>query len=416
MFDADEATETPEAPPFDPATFHRVARCWRPPGPRPRRTNSSPICSGRRLSEPLLRPAHEEAGRARRLAIPHRPGQRTPGPDARALRAGDPRSRPRSRASLLERNRYSQAWGFFRMLGEPEPIREALEAYDPGPDDDVYPVIEIAWQGGVLPRKGFDLVLDRHGVCSAITMVSSSDLSANAELRDYCVGRLVRAVHEQLCERLRGDLDGAEGRRCRRDASISADRRGAPGTICRGRVPHRHVAPVERGADEHASARRARRTSSAQELCSTAARLAPGLQGHNEAPFEEGYDDYLAFLKVIAGAVRPPSPGTRRMSMRGSLGSGEGQARGGRGEQLRGAGVRELAAKANRPAEALAAAKEFLMAEDERNLICPGVNELAKKAGDFAAMAEAAKSPATTQWVSSRDSSRGGSRSGQGIA
>ena len=31
------------------------------------------------------------------------------------------------------------------------------------------------------------------------------------------------------------------------------------------------------------------------------------------------------------------------------------------------------------------------MAEDDRSLICPGVNELAKKAGDFAALAEAAK-------------------------
>src|SRR2546429_142488 len=69
------------------------------------------------------------------------------------------------------------------------------------------PLIEIAWKNGVLPQKGFDLVLDRHGVCSAITMVGSSDLSANATLRDYCVGRLVRALHEQLAERLRADLE-----------------------------------------------------------------------------------------------------------------------------------------------------------------------------------------------------------------
>src|SRR5262249_17512723 len=76
--------------------------------------------------------------------------------------------------ALLAGKRYAQAWAFFRMLGEPEPVRVALEEYTPGSEDDIYPVIEIAWQNQVLPKKGFDLVLDRHGVCSAITMVSSS--------------------------------------------------------------------------------------------------------------------------------------------------------------------------------------------------------------------------------------------------
>jgi hypothetical protein len=50
-----------------------------------------------------------------------------------------------------------------------------------------------------------------------------------------------------------------------------------------------------------------------------------------------------------------------------------------------------LLLKANRPTEALAAAKRFLLMEDERNLICPGVNELARRVGDTEAMAEAAK-------------------------
>ena len=50
-----------------------------------------------------------------------------------------------------------------------------------------------------------------------------------------------------------------------------------------------------------------------------------------------------------------------------------------------------LLLKANRPADALAAAKRFLLAEDERNLICPGVSDLARQAGDLEAMAEAAR-------------------------
>src|SRR5687768_879310 len=102
--------------------------------------------------------------------------------------------------TYLQRGDLPRAWTFFRMLGDPAPVKDALARFDPKPDDDIYPLIEIAWQNGVLPEKGFDLVLDRHGICSAITMVGSSDLSSNAALRDYCVGRLVRSLHEQLVE------------------------------------------------------------------------------------------------------------------------------------------------------------------------------------------------------------------------
>ena len=103
---------------------------------------------------------------------------------------------------FLDRRDIAQAWPYFRMLGEPEPVRQALANYQPGPEEDPYPMIEIAWQQGVHPEKGFDLVLDRNGVCSAITMVHSSDLSQNESLRSYCVRRLVRVLHEQLVDAL----------------------------------------------------------------------------------------------------------------------------------------------------------------------------------------------------------------------
>ena len=48
-------------------------------------------------------------------------------------------------------------------------MKLALRNYTPGPDDDTYPVVEVAWQQAVYPEKGFDLILDRNGVCSAIT-------------------------------------------------------------------------------------------------------------------------------------------------------------------------------------------------------------------------------------------------------
>ena len=201
--------------------------------------------------------------------------------------------------ALLERKQYGQAWAFFRMLGEPEPVKAALEAYVPGPDDDVYPVIEIAWQNAVLPKKGFDLVLDRHGVCSAITMVSSSDITGNAELRDYCVGRLVRRVHAQVTERLRGDAEG-RGLKLPANAGIRQIVEAHPELFAEDsyHIDTSHLSSVvqmstylPKGPDNDL----------ARELCLYGSKLSKGLQGHSDAPFEDGYEDYLAFLNVIAG-------------------------------------------------------------------------------------------------------------------
>jgi len=45
--------------------------------------------------------------------------------------------------------------------------------------------------------------------------------------------------------------------------------------------------------------------------------------------------------------------------------------------------------RAGREQDALAAAREFLIAENEQNLICPGVTELARRVGNFEAVSEA---------------------------
>jgi hypothetical protein len=292
--------------------------------------------------------------------------------------------------ALIARKRFSQAWNFFRMLGEPEPMRAALAAYEPGPEDDIYPIIELAWQGGLLPQKGFDLVLDRHGVCSAITMVSSSDITGNAELRDHCVNRLVRTLYAQLSERLRGDLEG-RGTVVPADTPISQMLEAHPELMAEDayHLDTSHLASVVQMSTYLPAGPE---NLLAQELCTYGRRLSRTLQGHNEAPFEEGYDDYLAFLKVINGAPNPPrvgnpadvEAGLARFKVKAEREAAEGSTY---AAQV----YVNLLMRANRPKEALAAAKQFLLAEDDRNLICPGVNELAKQAGDFEALTEAAK-------------------------
>ena len=266
------------------------------------------------------------------------------------------------------------------MLGEPEPMREALEKFTPGPDDDVYPIIEIAWQGGILPKKGFDLVLDRHGVCSAITMVSGSDLSSNPDLRDYCVTKLAKSLHMQIIERLGTDLAG-RGVTLPTNATIAQLVEMHPDLFADDAY-HCDTSHLSSVVQMSTHLPPGDGVNFARELCAYGRKLAPNLQGNNDPPFEENYDDFRAYLNVIAG--ESVDEGLKRFEAKAAR---EAEVGATYAAQV----YVNLLLKANRPAEALAAAKRFLLAEDDRNLICPGVNELARRAGDFASLSEAAK-------------------------
>ena len=282
---------------------------------------------------------------------------------------------------FLERGELPKAWNFFRMLGEPEPIREALEKFQPQPDTDIYPLIEIAWQGGVLPKKGFDLILDRHGVCSAITTVSSSDLNTNPDLRDYCIGRLVHAIHEQLTERLRGDLEG-RGHTVPPGASIKRMAEGHP-ELFGDDSYHIDTSHLSSVCQMSMYLPAGPENDLARDLCEYGRRLSPNIRGGGgDAPFEDAYEDFLPFLNVVAGVE--VEPGLARFKAKAEREAAEGASY---AAQV----YINLLIRVNKIREALEAAKAMLANEDDRNLICPSVTELAKRLNDFDAMAEAAK-------------------------
>ncbi|MBN9523553.1 hypothetical protein J0H58_34420 [bacterium] len=281
----------------------------------------------------------------------------------------------------LDRGDLPKAWTFFRLINEPDPVKLAIENFEPGPETDVYPVIEIAWQQGLYPKKGFDLILGRHGVCSAITTVSGSDLNQNPDLRDYCVGRLVRALYDQLAERLRGDL-AARGTPAPDGATVREMVEAHPELFAEDayHIDTSHLSSVCQMAlylppgEENRLAR---------ELCEYGSRLSPSLRGGGgDAPFEDGYADFLAYLDTVAGANVDANLARFREKAKRESDLGASYA-----AQV----YVNLLVKLGRTEDALAAASEFLAAEDERNLICPGVSELARRLNDYAALADVAR-------------------------
>src|SRR5216117_3042850 len=62
---------------------------------------------------------------------------------------------------FLAEGNIQRAWPYFRAIGETAPIAEAIEQIES--QEEIAPIIEIAFHEGVHPRKGFELILSNYG-------------------------------------------------------------------------------------------------------------------------------------------------------------------------------------------------------------------------------------------------------------
>jgi tetratricopeptide (TPR) repeat protein len=106
---------------------------------------------------------------------------------------------------LLGAGEIGAAWAYFRAIAEKEPVFDAIEAYQPLENDErIGQVIEVAFNQGVHPRKGFGLILDHYGTCSSISAFES--LPPDEAVRVACADRLVRRLHDDLKANLRAEI------------------------------------------------------------------------------------------------------------------------------------------------------------------------------------------------------------------
>jgi hypothetical protein len=281
--------------------------------------------------------------------------------------------------ACLDAGDIPRAWGFFRMLGEPEAVRDALERYDPPDDADLSPYVDIALQQGVHPRRGFEWVLDRQGVCAAITAVATFGHQMAAGDRVACVGRLVRTLHDQVAAAVGAAVAAREGAAPARAgvAELIAGRDWLFGDECYF-VDVSHLAAVVQMSLELPGGPE---LDLARSLAAFGARLPERFRLAGPAPFDEGYADYAAALAVVAGdGVYEHLEHFRRKAERAQP------------DDTAAAELYvNLLLKADRPRDALAAAQTFVLHADDRRLSCPGVYDLAHRLGDFPAMAAAAR-------------------------
>src|SRR5262245_18769376 len=210
----------------------------------------------------------------------------------------------------LQHGNIPQAWMYFRMIGETAPVAQALAAIRPGPDQDLEPFVQIALYEGVLPREGFDWVLERYGLCNAITTLGGHQLPLTPEARQYCIGRLVRTLYQELRDRLSADIERQEGQ-LPPEASAPPETPGLLRKLMAGRdelfaddayhIDLSHLSSVVQMSLDLPPGEDLER---ARELCEYGQRLSRTYMSPADPPFEDTYRDHGIYLAVIAGDDR----------------------------------------------------------------------------------------------------------------
>jgi hypothetical protein len=288
----------------------------------------------------------------------------------------------------LEDGNIPQAWAYFRMLNESETVRTALEKVQPDENADLQSLVNIAFYEGVHPRKGFDWILTRYGICNAITTLGSQELPHPAEDKEYCLQQLVRALYEELRVRLVAEIERRDGQPPPEASAPPA----TPGTIrklMQGRdwlfeddFYHIDVSHLSSVVQMSVHLKPCLEMGLARELCGYGMRLSGRFVQAGDPPFENLYKGHDMYLAALSGD-----------NVEEGLAYFYGEAERANPEEV-GTYPAEvlvnLLLRLNRPKEALAVARKYL-ATVNRQLTCPSVTELCQKVGDYRTLADVAR-------------------------
>ncbi len=293
----------------------------------------------------------------------------------------------------LDQRNVIQAWPFYRMIGEPGPVADALDRLpetDEGDGETYQQLVDIALHQGAHPKKGFDMAVKRYGLCSAITLFGQG-LQVSNEVRQHCIQRLVRTLYEELQARLLAEV--------RQRPTILVPGQEAPAEdeampslteLIEGRdwlfedeayhIDTSHLSAIVQFSINLSPGPE---LDQAIELCEYGKRLSPRLQYAGDPPFENQFADYQVYLKALAG--REVEEAVAHFQAKASKADPEEV--GTFPAQV----LINLLYHLNRPGEAVNAYARFLTNADARQLACPSLQELCEKAGDYRPLVEVSR-------------------------
>lgn len=203
---------------------------------------------------------------------------------------------------MIQHNQLSDAWAYFRTIGDPEPIQTAIEkiAIPREPDEDFDQLMNLALYEGAHISRGLEMLLKTHGTCNTVTAFSQLQGQMTVEERRRSAALMVRTVYKELQGTLKREiearlpiLDPSAG-----IAELVASREWlfADGNY---HIDVSHLNSIVGFA--RALEKDDPELPKAIELCAYGKQLAAQLQYPGEPPFENFYEAHDHFLSAIAG-------------------------------------------------------------------------------------------------------------------
>jgi hypothetical protein len=285
----------------------------------------------------------------------------------------------------LQEGNIPQAWAYFRMLGEPGPVKEALETHKPGPDEEIQNLVQVAFYEGVHPRKGFDWILERHGICNSITTLSGSqELNHPPDVRQYCIRRLAHALYNELRERLAGEIKRHEGKDPRDDrADMKVTELMAGRDYLFEEFAHIDVSHLSAVTQMSIQLEPGQTLELARELCVYGDCLPKKLRYQGEEPFDDQYKDYGIYLAILAG--ENVEEGIAHFRKKAA--NADPDLAGTYPAQV----LVNLLVRLGRVDDAVEVSRRYLASTSGQQLACPSLVELCQMAGNFQVLSETAR-------------------------
>jgi hypothetical protein len=266
-----------------------------------------------------------------------------------------------------------RAWPYFRAVGDREPVQAAIEKLGSAEDA----VIQIALEERVHPRKGFELLLGRFGICRAITYFEQY---VDRESREQCIILLVRTLHRELVENLRRAIARSEDRTLPHTVpELIAGRDWLFGDLDYY-VDTSHLVSVIRFALDLADSEVLRL---AIELCEYGKHLSPQFKYQADPPFDDVYVDHAAYLSALAGENVDACVEHFVQKVRASDPSVTGTAP----AQV----LVALLTRLKRYQQAIQISLDYLSQTTGEQLVCPTLPQLCQLAGDYSRLKQLAR-------------------------
>jgi hypothetical protein len=281
----------------------------------------------------------------------------------------------------LDEGQFPQAFGYYRMIGEVDPLADALEKVELTDDVDCQPLIDIAFHQGVLPKRGFEWLLQRYGICNAITTVTAGEMPFPPDVKHHCVKLLIRTLHQELLARLVEEVKQKQG--FEPTAKTIKDLVEGRDWLFADEYYHvdlSHLNAVVQMAGQLSACDEVRQ---ARDLCAYGKKLSPRFQYPSDPPFDNLYADYEVYLSILLHEnVDENLKHFYRKAADADL-----ETIGTYPAEV----LVNLLLRIGRPQEALAVAKKYLTKEGETRHSCPSFVELCQQTKSYADLAEVAK-------------------------